>query len=129
MTLVLADELDISRGDMLVAEHAAPAPTRHLDATVCWLADAPLDPRRTFLLRHTTREVRAGIVRIDHLWNTTTQTKVAAPARFARNDIGDLTLTLAHPVFADRYADNRATGAFILIDEATNGTVGAGLIR
>ena len=68
-------------------------------------------------------------MRIDHLWNTTTQTKVAAPARFARNDIGDLTLTLAQPVFADRYADNRATGAFILIDEATNGTVGAGLIR
>jgi sulfate adenylyltransferase subunit 1 len=129
VTLVLADELDISRGDMLVAEHAAPAPTRHLDATVCWLADAPLDPRRSFLLRHTTREVRAGIVRIDHLWNTTTQTKVAAPARFARNDIGDLTVTLARPVFADRYADNRATGAFILIDEATNGTVGAGLIR
>jgi sulfate adenylyltransferase subunit 1 len=69
---VLADALDISRGDMLVAEHAAPASTRHLDATVCWLADAPLDPRRSFLLRHTTREVRAGVVRIDHLWNTTT---------------------------------------------------------
>ena len=129
VTLVLADAIDVSRGDMLVREHAAPATTRRLDATVCWLADAPLDPRRAYLLRHTTREVRASIVRIDHLWNTTTQTKVPAPDTLTRNDIGDLTLTLAQPVFADRYTENRATGAFILIDEATNGTVGAGLIR
>ena len=107
-----------------------PASTRHLDATVCWLADAPLDPRRYFLLRHTTREVRAGIVRIDHLWNIDDANRRSPPRpELARNDIGDLTLTLAQPVFADRYADNRATGAFILIDEATNGTVGAGLIR
>ncbi|MEO8674461.1 MAG: GTP-binding protein [Casimicrobiaceae bacterium] len=129
VTLVLADAIDVSRGDMLVREDAAPATTRRLDATVCWLADASLDPRRAYLLRHTTREVRASIVRIDHLWSTTTQTKVPAPATLARNDIGDVTLTLAQPVFADRYTENRATGAFILIDEATNGTVGAGLIR
>jgi sulfate adenylyltransferase subunit 1 len=129
VTLVLADELDISRGDMLVREHAAPSSTRRIDATVCWLADAALDPRRTYVLHHTTREVRARVDRIDHLWNVTTQSKEPAPATLARNEIGDLTLSLAQPVFADRYEDNRATGNFILIDETTNATVGAGLIR
>ena len=129
VALVLADELDISRGDMLAHADAIPATTRRIDATVCWLADEALDPRRTYLLRHTTREVRAGVLRIDHLWNTTTQLRVAAPARLARNDIGDIALMLTQPVFADRYLDNRATGGFILIDEATNGTVGAGMVR
>ena len=129
VALVLADELDISRGDMLVREAAPPALARRLDATVCWLGDAALDPRRSYLLRHTTREVRASVVRIDHLWNVATQTRAPAPPKLARNEIGDVTLTLAEPVFADRYDDNRATGSFILIDEGTNGTVGAGLIR
>ena len=87
VTLVLADELDISRGDMLVQPSTRRRRSRGGSTRrVCWLGDAPLDPRRTYLLRHTTREVRARIVRIDHLWNTTTQTKVAAPARFARNE-------------------------------------------
>lgn len=129
VTLVLADELDISRGDMLVSERAAPEIVRRLSATVCWLGDAPLDPRRYYLLRHTTREVRASVVRIDHVWNVATQTKGPAPDKLARNEIGDVALTLAQPVFADRYDDNHATGAFILIDEATNATVGAGMIR
>jgi sulfate adenylyltransferase subunit 1 len=129
VTLVLADELDISRGDMLVSESAVPEIVRRLEATVCWLGDAPLDPRRHYLLRHTTREVRASVVRIDHVWNVATQIKGPAPGKLGRNEIGDIALTLARPVFADRYDDNHATGAFILIDEATNGTVGAGMIR
>ncbi len=129
VTLVLADQIDISRGDMLVGEQAVPTSARRIDATVCWLSDAALDPRRTYVLHHTTREVRATIEHIDHLWNVTTQSREPAPATLARNDIGDVTLSLAQPVFADRYADNRATGNFILIDETTNGTVGAGLIR
>jgi sulfate adenylyltransferase subunit 1 len=129
VTLVLADQIDISRGDMFAGEHAAPASTRRINATVCWLADAALDPRRAYALRHTTREVRASVERIDHLWNVTTQSREPAPATLARNDIGDVMLSLTQPVFADRYDDNRATGNFILIDEITNATVGAGLIR
>jgi sulfate adenylyltransferase subunit 1 len=129
VTLVLDDELDISRGDMLVRAGAAPAIGRQLDATVCWLGDAPLDLRRKYVLRHTTREVRARVDRIDHRWNVSTQTEEPAPATLVRNEIGRVALTLAQPVFADRYADNRATGSFILIDEATNNTVAAGMVR
>ena len=129
VTLVLDDEFDISRGDMLVGEQAPPEVLRTIGATLCWLGDAPLDPRRKYLLRHTTREARARIDDIDHLWNVLTQAREPGPAKLVRNDIGHVTLTLAQPVFADRYRDNRATGSFILIDESSNNTVAAGLIR
>ena len=129
VTLELADEIDISRGDMLVRFDAAPAAVRTVEANVCWLDERPLDPARKYLLRHTTREVRARIDRIDHLWNVTTQQREQAPLTLRLNDIGHVTLTLAQPVFADRYADNRATGSFIVIDEATNNTVAAGMIQ
>jgi sulfate adenylyltransferase subunit 1 len=129
VTLILGDELDVSRGDMLVGEAEAPSVAHAVDATLCWLGDLPLDPRRTYLLRHTTREVRARVAHIDHLWNISTQAREPAPARLARNDIGQVTLTLAGPVFADRYAENRATGSFILIDLTTNNTIAAGMVR
>ena len=129
VAVLLDDELDVSRGDMLVGATEAPTVVRAVDATLCWLGDLPLDPRRTYLLRHTTREVRARVARIDHLWNVSTQAREPAPPRLARNDIGQVTLALAAPVFADRYAENRATGSFILIDEATNNTIAAGMVR
>jgi len=129
ITLVLEDELDISRGDMLVGRDAPPMVSRAVDATLCWLGDAPLDTRRKYLLHHTTREARARIDRIDHLWNVSTQAREPAPSTLARNDIGRVALSLAQPVFADRYADNVATGSFILIDETSNNTVAAGLIQ
>jgi len=128
VTLVLDDELDISRGDMLVGCAAPPAVSRSVDATVCWLGDAPLDSHRKYLLRHTTREARARIDRIDHLWNVATQRREPAPRTLVRNDIGRVALSLAQPVFVDRYAENVTTGSFILIDESTNNTVAAGLI-
>ena len=128
VTLILSDERDLSRGDLIVGESGAPPLRRNLDATVCWLGDAPLDARRKYVLRHTTREVRARIDRIDHLWNVATQEREPAPSGLAMNDIARIALTLTQPVFADRYADNRATGSFILLDEATNNTVAAGMI-
>ena len=129
VTLTLADEIDVSRGDMLVSAADAPEASRSLEATLCWFDERPLDRRRTYLLRHTTREVRARIDRLDHLWNVSTQEQEPAPDALAMNDIGQVTLALAQPIVADRYTDNHATGSFILIDEATNGTVAAGLIR
>src|ERR1700730_3971615 len=129
VTLVLADAIDVSRGDMLVHGNASPASRRDLDATLCWLSETPLDSRRSYLLRHTTREVRARISDIDHLWDVATQARQPAPYTLRMNDIGRAELNLAQPVFADRYTDNRATGSFILIDEATNNTVAAGLIQ
>ena len=129
VTLELEDEIDVSRGDMIVAADSAPEPARSVHATLCWLSERPLDRRRTYFLRHTTREVRARIDRLDHLWNVTTQSREDAPDTFAMNDIGDVAITLAQPIVADRYDDNPATGSFILIDEATNATVAAGLLR
>jgi sulfate adenylyltransferase subunit 1 len=128
ITLALDDELDIGRGDMLVREYAVPKTATALDATLCWLSDTALDPRRKYLMRHTTREVRARIDRVDHRWNVSTQQREPALETLAMNDIGSVGLTLAQPIFADRYDDNRATGSFILIDERSNNTVAAGLI-
>ena len=129
VTLVLADAIDISRGDMLVHRNKSPVIRRDLDATLCWLSETPLDSRRHYFLRHTTREVRARIGGIDHLWDVATQERQPAPDTLRMNDIGRVGLTLAQPVFADRYADNRVTGSFVLVDEATNNTVAAGLIQ
>jgi len=129
VTLVLAEDLDVSRGDLIVRADDALAARRHANASVCWLGDEALDPGRRYLLRHTTREVRARVDRIDHRWNVSTQKRESAPAALAMNDIGEIALSLAQPVFADRYADNRATGSFILIDEASNNTVAAGMFQ
>jgi sulfate adenylyltransferase subunit 1 len=128
VTLVLDDELDISRGDMLAAAHAPPPARRDVAATACWLSDAPYDERRRYWLRHTTREVRARVARVDGAWSVATHRDEAAPSHVGRNDIVRIALELAQPVFAERYADNRATGSFILIDEVTNDTVAAGMI-
>ena len=129
VTIALADEVDIARGDILVRAAEAPEAVKELDATLCWLDERPLDVRRTYILRHATREVRARVTRLDHLWNVSTQSREPAPSALAMNDIGQATVSLASPIVADRYADIPATGSFILIDEATNGTVAAGLIR
>jgi len=125
--LVLDEDVDVSRGDMLVKAGELPAVTRRVEAMVCWLGEAPLGPSRRYVLRHTTREVRAvvrgGIERVD------LRALAREPAeRLAMNEIGRVTLELAQPIFADAYRESRATGAFVVIDEATNGTVGAGMI-
>ena len=127
VTLLLADEIDISRGDMIVKSVEQPAAVKQIDATVCWLSETPLSPARTYLLRHTTREVKAKLVKIDFRLDVNTLEQEATTT-LAMNDIAHLTFKLAQPIFADDYRDNRATGAFILIDESTNNTVGAGMI-
>jgi sulfate adenylyltransferase subunit 1 len=127
VTLLLEDEIDISRGDMIVKAAEAREPLKQLDATVCWLAETPLSPARTYLVRHTTREVKAKLARIDHRLDVNTLEHEAADT-LAMNDIARASLKLAQPIFADPYRTNRATGAFIIIDESTNNTVGAGMV-
>jgi sulfate adenylyltransferase subunit 1 len=129
VTIALADEVDIARGDIVVKAAEAPQPVKQFDATVCWLDESPLDVRRTYILRHATREVRARVTRLDHLWNVSTQSTEPVAVAVGMNDIGQATIALASPIVADRYEENLATGSFILVDEATNGTVAAGLIR
>ncbi len=127
VTLLLADEIDTSRGDMIVKSNEVPAAVKQIEATVCWLAEAPLDRARTYLIRHTTRDSKAKLAAIDHRLDVNTLENVPAD-RLAMNDIAQVTFKLAQPLFADPYLENRGTGAFIIIDESNNNTVGAGMI-
>ncbi|CAN5269645.1 N/A [soil metagenome] len=124
----LADEIDISRGDLLVrADQGAPEPRNPVDAIVCWLGHEALDPRRGYLLRHGTREIKARVTAIDAVLDLQSL-EYRAAATVALNDIARLTLKTSAPLFADDYAIHRAGGAFILIDESTNDTVAAGRV-
>lgn len=127
VTLLLTDEIDISRGDMIVKTDALPTQTKQVAATVCWLAEAPLDRARTYLIRHTTRETKAKVAAIEWRVDINTLERQAAE-RLQMNDIAQVSFKLAQPLLTDPYADNRGTGAFIIIDESTNNTVGAGMI-
>ncbi len=129
VALTLADDLDISRGDLIAAAAGAPQAVRAAQATLVWLAGEPLDPRGRYLLKHTTRTVRARVTAVNYVMDVD-----ALEPRFDRpglqmNDIGQVALELAQPVFADPYAEDRATGAFILIDAHSHHTVAAGMIR
>ena len=127
VTLLLEDEIDISRGDMIVKAGDPPRVAKLVEATVCWLAEAPLEPGRKYVVRHTTRETKALVAAIEYRLDINGLKHVAG-GRLELNDIGSVTFKLAQPLFVDPYRVNRATGAFILIDEATNSTVGAGMI-
>jgi sulfate adenylyltransferase subunit 1 (EFTu-like GTPase family) len=123
----LEDEIDVARGDLIAAVGEAPDAARELTATLCWLGDAPARPGDRYLLKHTTRTVRARLDEITHRIDVATLGRESA-TELALNDLGEVRLRLGEPVMADAYADVRSTGAFILIDAATNETVGAGLI-
>jgi sulfate adenylyltransferase subunit 1 len=127
VTLLLADEIDTSRGDMIVKSGEVPTAVKQLEATVCWLSETPMDRARTYLIRHTTRDAKARLTAIDHRLDVNTLEQVPAE-RLAMNDIAQVSFKLAQPLFVDPYADNRATGAFIIIDESSNNTVGAGMV-
>jgi bifunctional enzyme CysN/CysC len=127
-TVVLHDELDVGRGDMLCAT-GAPAPlARHVEATLCWMADEPLHPGRRYELKHTTRRVRATIEQLQSRVDMATLGDVADPPELGLNDIGRVRLRTSAPVLADPYVRNRTTGAFILMDEVSHDTVAAGMI-
>jgi sulfate adenylyltransferase large subunit len=128
VTVLLADDLDVSRGDMLADPDRAPVVARDLVATVCWMSERPLEPRARIVVKQTTRSVRALVDEIESAVDIHTLEDVPLPGRLALNDIGRVALRLAEPLAVDPYAENRVTGAFILIDEATNDTVGAGMI-
>jgi sulfate adenylyltransferase subunit 1 len=127
VTLLLEDDVDVSRGDLLVHPSEPPSVTRNIHATVCWLSERPLATSRRYLLRHTTREVKAAIAAIEHRVDLEALEEQPADG-LAMNDIGRVSFRLAQPIAADPYAESRSTGAFILVDEATNDTVAAGMI-
>jgi sulfate adenylyltransferase subunit 1 len=128
ITVTLADEIDLSRGDMLVAEEQAPWIGTELQATLVWMHPDVLDPHKIYLLKHTTRTVRARIHQIRYRVDINTLEHPAA-ARLEMNDIAAVDVKTTLPLFFDPYQLNRSTGSFILIDPLTNATVGAGIIE
>jgi sulfate adenylyltransferase subunit 1 len=129
VALALAEELDVARGDLLAAVAFAPRPTRDLQATLVWLAAEPLDPRARYVLKHTTRTVRATVAAVHDVVDVETLEPRPGAPELALNDIGQVSLELAQPVAADPYTVNRAGGAFILIDAYSHQTVAAGMVR
>lgn len=128
VTICLEDEIDISRGDMLVAPSHFPEISTSLEAAVVWMNQQPLEPGKAYLLKHTTHQVRGTVTALRNRIDVNTLAREPA-ARLAMNEIGTVTLKTNRPLFFDSYRSNRATGALILIDPITNETVGAGMIR
>lgn len=127
VTIRLEDEIDCSRGDMIVPVNNQPQVARRIEADIVWLSEKPLDPRRTYLIKHTTRYVRTDIESIAYRVNLENLEHEKVDA-LNLNDVARVTLTTHRPIVFDAYKRNRGTGAFIVIDTMTNNTVGAGMI-
>jgi bifunctional enzyme CysN/CysC len=124
----LADELDVSRGDVICRPRNQPAVARDIDAIVCWMSETPLRERTRYMLKHTTKTVRAIVSELVHRIDVDTLRHDEDATGLELNEIGRLRLRTSMPLVFDPYQRNRTTGAFILIDEVTNDTVGAGMI-
>jgi bifunctional enzyme CysN/CysC len=128
VTVRLADEIDISRGDMICRPHNAPTPAQNIDAMVCWMTERPLQPGQRIAVKHTTRAARAMVKDIQYRLDVNTLHRDEAASSLGLNDIGRVVLRTMQPLMVDPYARNRQTGGFVLVDESTNTTVGAGMI-
>jgi sulfate adenylyltransferase subunit 1 len=128
VTITLADEIDISRGDMIVRSSAHPPKVdKEFEATLCWLSESHLDKNRKYLVKHTTRTAKCLFSRLDYRVDVNTLEQHAVE-RLNMNDIARVALKIQQPLVFDSYEIDRATGSFIVIDEATNNTVAAGMI-
>jgi sulfate adenylyltransferase subunit 1 len=133
VTLVLADDIDVSRGDLLADVDHPPRIAKSLQARICWLSADALDaealPTTRLLLKQTSRTVRARLISLDYRVDFNTLERQAAAARLVMNDIAHVSIEVTQPIFVDSYRLNRTTGSFILIDEASNHTMAAGMIE
>ncbi|MDB4987265.1 MAG: Sulfate adenylyltransferase subunit 1, partial [Myxococcaceae bacterium] len=127
VTLRLEHEIDCSRGDMIVKPDNRPRASRGFDAHVVWLHERPLDPEKSYFLKHTTQTIRMQVTKVQSKTDLVTLERVPAET-LELNEIGLLTITTHRPIFHDPYAQNRVTGAFIIVDSLSNATVGAGMI-
>ncbi len=127
VTLTLADEIDISRGDMFVKSAAMPQVSKEFEAMLCWLSESPLDLNRKYIIKHTTRVVKCVFARLEYRVDVNTLEQHSS-ATLNMNDIARVAMKVQQPLVFDSYTKNRFTGSFIVIDEATNNTVAAGMI-
>jgi bifunctional enzyme CysN/CysC len=128
VTIRLADDIDVSRGDMICRPQNQPRVSQDIDAMVCWLTDEPLRPRGMYAVKHTTRSARAQIRDIDYRIDVNTLHRDETADTLSLNEIGRIKLRTTQPLFSDEYRRNRTTGSFLIIDEATGATVGAAMV-
>ena len=127
-SILLEDDIDISRGDMIVKSNNPPEKGQDIEAMLCWFSDKKMTVRGKYLLRHTSKEVKAIVADLQYKININTLRKIEDDKEFGLNEIGRVCIRTSSPVFYDSYNNNRTTGSFILIDEQTNETVAAGMI-
>lgn len=128
-TIRLTDDLDVSRGDMICRPNNQPSAGQDIDAMVCWMSEASsLAPRMKLAIKHTTRSARAMVTDLAYRLDVNTLHRDEAATSLGLNEIGRVSLRCTQPLFFDEYRRNRSTGSFVLIDEATNATVAAGMI-
>jgi sulfate adenylyltransferase subunit 1 len=128
IAVTLNDEIDISRGGMIVKPNNQPQISQDVEAMICWFSPTKLQPNGKYILRHTTREVKCAVKAIRYKVNINTLHKMEGDLEIGMNDIGRVQIRAASPLFYDSYKKNRNTGSLILVDEFTNATVGAGMI-
>ena len=129
VTLTLEDDIDVSRGDMIVKKNNQPTPTQDVDVMLCWLNQKPSNPRGKYYLRHTSNEVKTMIKEVLYKVDVNSLNRNSEDKELKMNDIARVKLRTTKPIFMDEYRDNRMTGYIILIDETTNETVAAGMIN
>ncbi len=129
VTVRLEDDIDVSRGDMICRPQNAPSPSQDIDAMVCWMATTPLQPRQKLAIKHTTRMARALVKDVQYRLDVNSLHRDLETKELGLNEIGRVQLRTTIPLLCDPYEKNRTTGSFILLDEATGVTVGAGMIN
>lgn len=128
-TIRLEDEIDISRGDMIVKTDSEPQVSQEIEVMMCWMSEQPMPIRQKYWVKHTTGDLRCMVTGIKHKVNINTLEKIEGVSKIELNDIACVTLKLTKPIAFDPYRRNRSTGSLILIDEGTNNTVGVAMIN
>ena len=129
VTITLADNVNVSRGDMLVKVNEQPTITKEINATICWMDKEPLQVSQKYYIKHGVNDAQAKITQLSSILKTDFSGKIEQPTELALNQIGDVQLKLSKPLLVDTYNQNKSNGAFILINPKTNNTVGVGFIR
>ena len=129
VTITLEDNVNVSRGDMLVKVNEEPKITKQLDATICWMDKEPLQASQKYYIQHGVNDAQAKITQLSSIIKTDFSGKINNPSSLELNQIGDIQLKLSKPLLVDAYHQNKSNGSFILINPKTNNTVGVGFIR
>lgn len=128
VSMTLEDDIDISRGDMIVRSNNKPEASQDLEVMLCWLNNSPAKPRAKYSIRHTSNEQKAMIKEVVYKFNINTLDRITGDAELKMNDICKVKLRTTKPLMIDSYRENRTTGSIILVDDATNETVAAGMV-